>query len=169
MGTGLFCLLMDGAARLRWNKERIRRADQLRYNANGGDSATHYWNAVKSLSAWRKVLRRANFTCLDFRKFLDKCKDESGIGIYSDSPFPDAGDGYKHAFTIQDHRDLAERLSAYRQARVVCRFYDHPVVRELYTGAGWHWRAMEGGKTQTNAAAPEVLLSNMPWVVMEAA
>jgi hypothetical protein len=41
----------------------------------------------------------------------------------------------------------------------VCRFYDVPLVRELYPADRWEWRHLEGRK-QTNEAAPEVLLVN---------
>jgi hypothetical protein len=52
-----------------------------RWNAGGGDSAKHYWNAVASIQAWRRILRRANFTTLDFRDFLAKCKEMGVAGI----------------------------------------------------------------------------------------
>lgn len=129
-----------------------------RWNANGGDSAAHFHGAVRSLVGWRKTLRRANFTCLDFREFLKKCKDEPGIGVYVDPPFPGPGDGYKHAFADKDHRDLANLLNGYSNSRIVARFYEHPMVRELYPEPGWTWRKLTGGKRQTNEAAPEVLL-----------
>jgi hypothetical protein len=47
-------------------------------------------------------------------------------------------------------------------ARVVCRFYDHPLVRELYPEQRWTWRHLAGGRKQTNGDAPEVLLLNGP-------
>ena len=43
------------------------------------------------------------------------------------------------------------------QARVVCRFYNHPLIRDLYPEALWHWGHFAGRK-QTNAEGPEVLL-----------
>jgi hypothetical protein len=134
----------------------------VRWSAGGGDSAVHYRGMIQSLSAWRKILRRGNFTTLDFREFLGKCKDETDTGIYSDSPFPGPGDAYKHPFTPKDHRDLAKQLRGFTRARVVCRFYDHPLVRELYPESHWTWRILEGGRTQTNDSAPEILLLNGP-------
>lgn len=134
-----------------------------RWNAGGGDSAAHYWGAVQSLVAWRReVLWRANFSTLDFRDFLCKCKDEKTTGIYNDPPFPGPGDNYKFKFTLQDHRDLAGILTRYKHARIVCRFYDHPLIRELYPAPQWTWRILKGGRKQTNESAPEVLLINGP-------
>lgn len=133
----------------------------LRYNGNGGDSAKHYWSAVESIVAWRKVLQRANFTVMDYREFLLKCKDEPKSGIYCDPPFPGPGEKYAHKLSEFDHKSLAAALATFKQSRVVCRFYDHPLIRELYPETQWTWRHLKGRK-QTNDEAPEVLLINGP-------
>lgn len=131
----------------------------VRWESGGGDSNVRYRSAVESLAEWSQSLRRCNFTTLDFREFLKKCHDKTNHGIYCDSPFPDAGDDYKHAFTERDHRDLALLLGEFIETRVVCRFYDHPLIRELYPEEVWVWRRLVGRK-QSNAAAPEVLIMN---------
>jgi hypothetical protein len=38
--------------------------------------------------------------------------------------------------------------------------YRHELVEELYPAPHWRWLDLTGGKTQTNASAPEVLLVN---------
>lgn len=129
----------------------------LRWNAGGGDSAKRYQNAVASLNDWRRTLRRATFSTLDVFAFLDKCKDEPRHGIYCDQPFPGPGDKYKHKFDDAKTARLAKRLTQFENARIVCRFYDHPLVRELYPDSLWEWHHLEGRK-QTNKEAPEVLL-----------
>jgi DNA adenine methylase len=130
-----------------------------RWNANGGDSAKHYWSAVESMNAWRRVLRRANFTVMDFRAFLAKCQDVEGHGLYCDPPFPGPGEKYRHTMSTSDHRELATIMAAYTRTRVVMRFYDVPLVRELYPEPAWTWRHLVGRK-QTNDKAPEVLIYN---------
>jgi hypothetical protein len=48
------------------------------------------------------------------------------------------------------HRDLAKRLSAFKLARIVCRFYEHPLVSELYPeGERWRYVRLDG-RAQTN-------------------
>jgi hypothetical protein len=132
----------------------------VRWNANGGDSAVRYQSAVASLVAWRRILRRCNFTTLDCFEFLDTCKDEDGHGIYADPPFPGPGDAYCHNFTEKQQRQLADRLAAFTSARVVIRYYhDHPLIRELYPSPRWTWIERVGRK-QTNEDAPEVLILN---------
>lgn len=138
----------------------------VRYDAGGGDSAGRYRSAVESLRDWRKIVPRCTFVVRDCFELLDTVKDVDGHGVYADAPFPDAGAGYRHnpgppgsdaerAF----HVKLAERLSGFAHCRVVARFYDHELVRELYPPARWTWHTLTGGKTQTNASAPEVLLT----------
>jgi hypothetical protein len=129
----------------------------IRWNAGGGDSAKRYQNAIRSLNDWRRTLRRATFSTLDVFAFLDKCKDLPKHGVYCDQPFPGPGDKYKHKFDEKKTARLAKRLTQFDNARIVCRFYDHPFVRELYPESLWQWHRLSGRK-QTNEEALEVLL-----------
>lgn len=129
----------------------------VRWTASGGDSNTRYRSAVKSLAAWGRIMRRCNFTVLDFQDFLTKCKDQPGHGIYCDPPFPAGGECYKHKFTPLLHQVLRNNLLRFAKTKVVVRYYDHPLVRELYPEGEWRWHFLEGRK-QTNEVAPEVLL-----------
>lgn len=130
----------------------------LRWAAGGGDSAVRFQNAIRSINAWRRSLRRASFSSIDAFAFLDKCKDLPQHAIYCDQPFPGGpGDKYKHHFTLQQTKRLSGELLRFSQARVVSRFYDHPIVRDLYPETEWTWHHLSGRK-QTNEVAPEVLL-----------
>jgi DNA adenine methylase len=132
----------------------------VRWNANGGDSNKRYRSATSSIMAWRRVFPRCNFLTLDVFEFLDKVDDDERHGLYLDPPFPGPGDRYKFQFTEQQHRDLTKRLTAFKRAKVVCRFYDHPLVRELYSETHWRWRRLEGRDQANNGKKPEVLLIN---------
>jgi len=135
----------------------------LRWEAGGGDSAKRYQSAVESLDMWRDAFRRVTFSCLDVFDFLDKCKDRERHGIYADPPFFDKGDQYKHQ--LAEHRErrrdkhsqLASKLSEFRKARVVCRFFDNELVRELYPPGDWTWIYL-AGRNQANGETPEVLI-----------
>lgn len=142
-------------------KGEFKVQQSIRWNASGGDSAKHYHGAVKAINNFRRTLRRCNFTTLDFREFLFKCKDEEGHGIYCDPPFFGPGDKYEHTFTKGDHIALRDLLAKYKQTRVVVRYYDTPFVRELYPNSEWTYVQLDGRK-QTNDAAPEVLIINGP-------
>jgi len=142
-----------------------------RWNTKGGDSNTRYRSAVAALVEWRRILARCNFSTLDCFDFLAKCQDIEGHGIYCDPPFPDVGHRYRYTFSLDDHARLARVLAKYDAARVVCRFYDHPLIRELYpesrgsrlVGREWIWIPLGGGRKQNNksgAKVPEVLVMN---------
>lgn len=130
----------------------------VRWDSAGGDSATRFRSAVEGLRDWRKIMPRCTFVVRDCFEFLDGVKDRAGHGLYCDPPFPDAGDRYKHRFTAEQHRELARRLAKFERCKVVCRFYRHELVEELYPASRWKWLDLAGGKTQTNGVAPEVLL-----------
>lgn len=138
----------------------------IRWNAGGGDSAKRYQSAVASINAWRRTLARCTFSTLDAFEFLAKCHDKPKHGIYVDPPFLDVGDKYKHAFRnradqVEWHEKLYASLIGFAETRIVCRFYDHPLVRELYPeGNLWTWKSLEGGRTSANKEAPEVLIIN---------
>lgn len=131
----------------------------IRWNGNGGDSNTRYRSALRSLASFGRIMRRCNFTTMDALEMIDRAEDNAKHGLYADPPFPGPGDRYKYKFTIQQHRDMAKKLATFKHTRVVCRFYDVPLIRELYPESHWTWNHFEGRK-QTNDAAPEVLLAN---------
>lgn len=133
----------------------------VRWSATGGDSNTRYRSATASLEAWGEIMRRCNFVVQDVFEFLSNVKDLDGHGLYLDPPFPGPGDAYKHRFTEEQHLRLAGLLWDFQRCRVVCRFYDHPLIRELYPEPRWTWMRLKGRK-QSNDAAPEVLIINGP-------
>lgn len=135
----------------------------VRWNANGGGSLQRYRSALRMLVTFGRIARRCEFETIDGFAFLDRCEDAEGHAVYSDSPFPDVGLRYRHNAGETRraerawHRRLARRLSRFGRTRVVARFYDHELVRELYPETEWAWHFFDGRK-QSNDAAPEILL-----------
>lgn len=129
----------------------------VRWNANGGDSNTRYRSAVKALIKWRRTFSKCNFVILDCFEMLAKVDDVKEHGIYCDPPFPHEGDKYKHKFTPEMHKRLAIKLDSFKHCRVVCRFYDCELIRELYPETRWKWIHLTG-RDQANALKPEVLV-----------
>jgi site-specific DNA-adenine methylase len=95
-------------------------------------------------------------------EFLVRCEDSPGHGIYCDPPFPGPGDRYKHQFSEDSHRMLAQKLATFTKTRVVCRFYDHPLIRELYPEERWTWVRLKGRDQANNGDKQELLLINGP-------
>jgi site-specific DNA-adenine methylase len=130
-----------------------------RWDAGGGDSAVRYRSAVEALRDWRRIFPRCTFLVRDVFDFLKDVQDEAGHGLYCDPPFPGPGDKYTHTFGHAKQVRLADELTSFKKCRVVCRFYDHPLVRELYPESRWTWHRFDG-RTQANGVGPEVLLVN---------
>jgi DNA adenine methylase len=134
----------------------------VRWSASGGDSNTRFRSAVESIEAWGEAMRRCNFVCQDFREFLGNCKDMPENGIYCDPPWVVDGKDYKHSFTESDHRELAAILSGFTQIRVVIRYGDHPLIREIYPESDWRW-VEEVSRTAGNNPKNEVLIVRGAW------
>jgi len=133
----------------------------VRWNANGGDSNTRYRSAVESLAAWRKVIQRCNFTCMDCFEFLETCEDDPEHAIYCDPPWPEDGDVYRHKFTREHHTRLAQILTRFQNARVVVRINTCSLVDELYPRGLWNWN-QQTSRTQGNNDKVEVILVYRP-------
>ena len=139
----------------------------VRWKSDGGNSSVRYWSALRSLAAWRKPLAKCTFETMDALDFLDRCEDIAGCGIYIDSPFPGAGRRYRHNAGQTDaeertwHERLRDSLERFKKTRIVARFYEHPLIRELYGMrpgySEWEWLTFTGRK-QTNDEAQELLL-----------
>jgi hypothetical protein len=133
----------------------------IRWKADGGDSMVRYQSAIRMLATFSKTLRRCTFETMDCFAFLERCEDVNGNGLYCDPPFPGVGRRYRHNAGQTDaeertwHTRLRDALERFQSTRVVCRFYDHPLINELY--AGWDRHELTGRK-QSNEDAPEVLL-----------
>lgn len=131
----------------------------LRWTSSGGDSAVRFRSVIESLRDWHRALRNWSFTCLDGFEFIAKVRDADGHGLYVDAPWPDAGDEYRHGCTREQHTRLAEVLARFEKARVVVRFGDHPLIRELYPQLRWSWLPQRS-RNQRNGALAEVLIAN---------
>lgn len=137
----------------------------IRWNASGGDSSVRYRSAIRSMVEFSRVMRRCTFETMDAIDFLTRCEDAEGHGIYGDPPFPGVGLRYKHNPGADEtgwHRRLAAAVSRFTFTRVVMRFYDHPLIRELYPESRWTWRMLKGRDQANNGDKPEVLLINGP-------
>ncbi len=131
----------------------------LRWTSSGGDSAVRFRSAIRSLRDWHNALRTWSFTCIDAFDFINKVRDADGHGLYVDAPWPDVGDGYRHPFTREQQVRLAEALARFTRTRVVVRYGDHPLIRDLYPSPRWTWLS-QTSRNQRNGATAEVLIVN---------
>ena len=133
----------------------------VRWNGNGGDSNKRFRSATEALEEWGQVMRSCSFVCMDAFEFLANVKDrpDDRLGLYCDPPWPGDGASYKHKFTDDQQKKLADTLAGFDHVRIVCRFGDHPLIRSLYPDHLWNWLPVTS-RTQANKAKSEVLLTN---------
>lgn len=138
----------------------------VRWKSDGGDSMVRYRSALRMLGTFSRTAKRCTFEDMDAFDFLKRCEDLKKHGVYCDAPFVGAGRRYRHNSGDTDaeerawHTRLRDELERFTKARVVCRFYDHPLIRELYSTEKWTWLFLEGRKQTNEAATEEVLLIN---------
>lgn len=141
----------------------------VRWDAGGGDPAVRWKSAVKGIRSWQMIFRKYTFLNLDCFEFIanmlqaeaemmKKPRAEWELrALYGDPPFPDAGDSYLHHFDEKMQRMLAAYMVKFKYYRVVLRFYDHPLVREIYPEDKWHYQHRVGRDAHNNKK-PELLL-----------
>lgn len=135
----------------------------IRWDASGGASPLRFQTAVRSISeVWGPICERCSFLCCDWSDVLAKVKDDPRNGIYCDPPWVTVGDAYVHKFEIADHYSLATTLRGFRQTKVVLRYGDDPLVRQLYAeGDQWGWHIHEiTSRDQANGDVSELCITN---------
>lgn len=155
-------------------KGEFANGQSLRWEAQGGGSATRYFSAVSALEWWGEILQRCECSAVDVFQFLRSAKDISDNGLYIDPPFLGAGDLYRYQLpggnTITAHAQLAQACMRFENARVVLRYHDRPEVNSIYrTSEGWEIIKLTGRK-QTNEKASELLICrNVPRSILDQA
>lgn len=140
-------------------KTELTQGLAARFTSSGGDSCKRFRSAIDSLPAWSAALRRWTFQCRDAFDLLSDCVDDPSHGLYVDPPWPDAGDEYRHAFTPRQHRTLRDVLRSFVRCRIVVRYGDHPLIRDLYPRCdGWTWHET-ATRNQRNAEFAEALIT----------
>ncbi len=140
-------------------KRELDQTLAIRWDFSGGGCNRKFRGKIETLHEWSKALSHWEFTCRDAFVFIDRIYDRSGCGVYVDSPWPDVGKLYSESFNEKDLRRLAKVLGEFKQAVVVVRFGDHPLIRELYPESKWDWCLCESRNQQGKGVA-EVFLRN---------
>lgn len=156
-----FVSVWMGAGGIAGKATEFKGAISTRWTSSGGDSARRFRSAAASIEWWSRALAPWSFEVCDAFGFLARCRDEDGHGLYIDAPWPDAGAEYKHPFTWDHVRRLAAVLGRFGATRVVVRFGDHPLVRELFPEGRWSWLRQASVNQHGNEVC-EALIVNGP-------
>lgn len=154
----------------------------VRFTANGGHAARRFASVIQSIPAWWQRLQNVTVLNRNARTLLENIEDEAGTVIYLDPPYVSKGAEYIHDFDAvsesslfaedesrrMSHSELAVLVRRFTRSRVVISYYDHPVIRALYTG----WTFVECPTTKSlvnqskrsrhveSTKAPELLIIN---------
>lgn len=135
----------------------------FRMTPSGGSNASRLRSAAEDLTEWAKHFERCEFSCLDICELLPKVKfGNSNCGLYIDLPWIEEGDAYLEACDEQTHRDVSSVLFERSQsdgARILARYGDHSLIRELYRDADWTITPIES-RNQGNNAVKEIWITN---------
>lgn len=131
----------------------------IRRTAGGGTNATRIRSAAADLEAWSQEFERCEFECDHFINVLRKCFDGPKNGIYADPPWIGAGRNYLHEFTMLDHVMLSVMLTRFKHSKIVIRYGDDPIIRQLYPESDG-WTITEAtSRTQANKTRGEIWIN----------
>src|SRR5262249_6349273 len=123
---------------------------------------------VDSIPDWHQRLVGVQILKRNAFDILPRIEDAEGTAIYIDPPYISKGAPYVHDFQHLDHICLTQELHRIQMARVVIRYYEHPLLKKLYP----RWTKIDCShvsKSMVNSGmrgregrtvAPEVLLVN---------
>lgn len=119
-----------------------------------------YHNVLKSFAVFGRFFSHTVIENLDFADLIEKYGDKEHVVIFADPPYPDFSMYYSDNLSACRHRELASLLIR-TPAPVVCTFYDHPLIRELYPAELWLYKVEIGNKNSIqggNKSADELIL-----------
>ncbi|MEM1225869.1 MAG: hypothetical protein AAGJ40_09230 [Planctomycetota bacterium] len=111
------------------------------------------------IASGEEIERCSYVSSEDFREVYANVKDRPKNGVYIDYVWPGVGVTYSEDGngSEQDHRDLAALNSSFEQTKVVVRYNDHELIRELYPEADWSWYRTST-RNQAGSKINEVLI-----------
>jgi hypothetical protein len=143
-------------------KGEFQTGQSFRWDAGGGGSNRRYRSAIDSVFGWSGTMQRCEFRTMNALDVIAEVKDADGFGLYCDSDFPGPGDLYAYGIRTAGQPHLAAAVSRFKKTRVVMRYYEVPLVRELFPeGKPWTY-VCRTGRAQSNKDKPEILILNGP-------
>jgi len=116
-----------------------------------------YRNTLRRLVAVGEFFRSTFIEELDFTDCISIYGNKSNVVLFIDPPYVSTEWYYSQGGKFP-HYMLAQQLTECHAA-VVCTYYDHPMIRELYPEDLWRWESIQatknsafrkGNKTVTN-------------------
>jgi hypothetical protein len=137
----------------------------LRLTPNGGGGASRWAAVVGSIPAWVERVRAIQIVRRDVFELLPDVDDDKGVFVYLDPPYVLGSRGSVRTRYAHDvprgadaerawHTRLRDQAARFKSARVMLSYYEHPMLRELYTPAdGWTIRPVPVSKSMASITA----------------
>lgn len=137
----------------------------LRWDSGGGDSVVRFRNATEALDDFHETTKRCQFCVEDAFSVIGRIKDKGDTAVYLDPPFFKDGKSYLHNCgdtsieQVRWHKRLRDAVKPFTKTRVVLRFHENDLVRDLYPETEWTWRRLKG-RNSANNTEDELLITN---------
>ena len=102
-------------------------------------------NAMRRVERIGEFYRHTLIENLHYQELITTHGDRQGVVLFCDPPYVGTEKYYSVSFTRQDHVFLAHLLNN-SPAKVVCTYYDDPLVRDLYPANKWEWNSIQATK-----------------------
>lgn len=106
---------------------------------------TRYRNVLKKLVRIGTLFRTVVIENLHYADLIAMHGKHPHAVLFIDPPYVDCENYYSRSFTKGDHTFLAQQLLTCT-SKVVATYYDHPLIRHLYSAAHWDWQSIQGTK-----------------------
>jgi len=104
-----------------------------------------YRNGIRRIAALAAFFRQTAIEGLDFQACISLYGRRANIVLFIDPPYLGKESYYSHQFGRANHVLLAAQLTTI-PSKVVCTFYDDPLIRELYPETRWQWFPIQNVK-----------------------
>lgn len=127
-----------------------------------------YRNVLKAFDKFGRFFRDTIIEHMDATDLVQTYSRMRGIVFFVDPPYPGCReDYYATRFPIFEHTFLAEALRISPHP-VICTFYDHPIVRDLYPEDVWEYEVVQGRKNIVNRLGPNCVYHD-EWILTKRA
>jgi len=114
------------------NRERIK-------------EVARYRNMLQKIAKIGRTFRGVMIENLDYSEAIRIHGQDPNVVIFVDAPYVGTEGHYSRCLPDGSHRMLAHQLEA-TPAKVVCTYYDTPLIRDLYPDTRWEWSSISATK-----------------------
>lgn len=123
-----------------------------------------YRNVLRKLVSVGEIFRGAVIENLHYQELIRIHGRRPQAVLFIDPPYDGTECHYSRSFASADHVFLAQQLHS-TPARVVCTYYDTPLIRSLYPTQLWTWHSVQATKNCALARGNKVITDE--WVLVK--